>query len=107
MRKVYSAENLFWLQLAKNALDYGGVPSEIRNEFAGGAMGDLSFIDCWPELWVEEQHLEKANGIIEELLAVAPEEHPDRPCPICQQPCPAHFERCWHCQSPLDVLPAS
>lgn len=101
MKQVYCAENLFWLQLARNALDFAGINSQVRNEYAAGALGDLGIFDCWPELWVNEQDAARAQQIIQELMAHSEATQAERPCPYCQSQCPLHFERCWQCQSPL------
>ncbi|AFU98847.2 hypothetical protein M5M_08290 [Simiduia agarivorans SA1 = DSM 21679] len=105
MKRVYSAENLFLLQLARNALDFAGIASQVRNEFAAGASGDLGVFDCWPELWVDSKDAARAAQIINDLTAPADASQAERPCPHCQSQCPLHFERCWQCQSLL--APAS
>lgn len=100
MKLVYCAENLFWLQLVKNTLDFAGIDCEVRNQYAAGAMGDLGYLGCWPELWVPAQEFDRSQAIIQQLLK-SPASNQELPCPHCASPCPAHFERCWQCQSLL------
>ena len=102
MLKVYTANTLFQLQLIRNQLEFAGIETHVRNEFASGAMGDLAALDCLPELWlVDTSNLKKANAIV---ALFSPDEGPEKAevnCEFCGNPCPGNFQRCWHCQSPL------
>ena len=45
----------------KQLLDEQGIPCFVKNEFAIGAMGELSPIDVLPEIWINDaQWLPKA-----------------------------------------------
>ncbi|MBB3169398.1 DUF2007 domain-containing protein [Simiduia aestuariiviva] len=107
MIRVYTAPDMFWLQHARNQLDFAGIETFVRNEYAGGALGDLSFIDCWPELWVADQvSYQKASKILADLNDEKHSDGPEHNCTMCAASNPSNFERCWQCQSPLDTPPA-
>lgn len=104
MIKVYTAPDLFWLQHARNPLEFAGIQTFVRNEFAAGALGELSFVDCWPELWVaSEANAAKARQILTDLFDTSSADGPEQQCHYCNATCPANFQRCWHCQCPLDA----
>ncbi|UTF58915.1 DUF2007 domain-containing protein [Gilvimarinus sp. DA14] len=97
MQLVYTHENKILVENARNLLRENGIDSRLKNEYAAGAMGDLSPIQTWPELWADEADYAKAKAIIDDLL--------NRPagqawyCPQCGEENDASFEVCWHCQS--------
>ena len=33
-------------------LETAGIACEIRNDRLAGALGEIPFVECWPELWV-------------------------------------------------------
>ena len=52
MKKLTSADSLITINHYKNLLASEGIPSEIRNEHLGSIMGEMPFVETWPELWV-------------------------------------------------------
>jgi hypothetical protein len=36
----------------QSALEMAGIPCTLRNEYAGGASGELAPLETWPEIWV-------------------------------------------------------
>ncbi|MDN3638595.1 DUF2007 domain-containing protein [Simiduia curdlanivorans] len=104
MIKIFTANTLFELQLIRNQFDFAGLETQVRNEFAGGAMGELPVWDCWPELWLlDESKLDKARAIVALFSPTSDAERPEIRCTICGNACPGNFQRCWHCQAPLIV----
>ena len=103
MIRVFTAPDIFWLQHARNQLDFAGIETIVRNEYAGGALGELSFIDCWPELWVRDQTTsEKAMRILADLYDEHLVDGPEHNCLYCGASSPANFQRCWQCQCPME-----
>lgn len=108
MIKVYTAPDLFWLQHARNQLDFAGVATFVRNEYAAGALGELAFVDCWPELWVTDTcSAVKAKQVLMDLFDDSAADGPERLCRYCDVSCPSNFQRCWQCQCPLDCANSS
>ncbi|MCP4389343.1 MAG: DUF2007 domain-containing protein, partial [Gammaproteobacteria bacterium] len=53
MKRVFSHENRMILFNMKNLLQAAGIETIVVNEFAAGGVGELSTLDTWPELWLE------------------------------------------------------
>lgn len=96
MQKIYTDQTLLMVSHIRNLLESACIHSEIRNEFAAGGVGELSFIDAWPELWVNYQDVARARQIIagyETATANASEWR----C-HCGEWNGAAFASCWSCQ---------
>jgi hypothetical protein len=81
----------------KQLLDEQGIPCFVKNEFAIGAMGELSPMDVLPEIWINDsQWLPKAQQFIIDF-----ENQPlySSPwiCSQCHEQNGASFELCWQC----------
>jgi hypothetical protein len=97
MRKVHTAESMLEIAHLRNVLETAGIPCIVRNERLAGAMGEIPFVECWPELWVREpgQAL-RARGLIDEALQPAVAAAPWS-CPGCGEKIEPQFAVCWHC----------
>lgn len=51
MKKLTSSESLITINHYKNLLGAEGIPTRIRNEHLGSIIGEMPFIETWPELW--------------------------------------------------------
>ncbi|MFC3151693.1 DUF2007 domain-containing protein [Litoribrevibacter euphylliae] len=95
MIKVFTNPNGFIVANIRNLLALEGIQTEIRNEFAVGATGELAYVDVWPELWVADWCEEKARQLIsafgsEEISGVWC-------CCSCREENEAAFDLCWQC----------
>ena len=80
----------------KAAVEQVGIECVLRNEYAGGAMGELAPIDAWVELWVvRDRDFDGAKAVVDKLQMSVDE--PDWSCPACHKANPATFETCWSC----------
>ena len=101
MYKIHSAENLQTAYLIQSLLAKEGIKTQILNEYAQGGIGDISFIQAYPEIWlINEADKNSAQSIIDQF------EQTDNSvesviCPNCNEENPDTFEVCWHCLSPL------
>lgn len=97
MKLVYSNESHFLANNIKNLLEAESIESFIKNEFAQGALGEVSAFDSWPEVWVvDEAHYQRASEIV-----AAAQQHQasgDWSCPQCAEKNDPSFEICWSCQ---------
>ena len=101
MKKVFSHENRMIVYNLRNLLGGAGIETRVRNEFAGGGVGDLAPFETWPELWIEDEaRLAEAEAIIERVLRAG--DDADWRCDGCNESNPAAFELCWHCGRPAD-----
>jgi len=97
MRKVHTAESMVEIAHLRSLLLSAGIPCFVRNERLAGALGEIPFLECWPELWVREpgQAL-RARGLIEEALQPAPPAEPWI-CAGCGEGIEPQFAQCWRC----------
>lgn len=99
MKKVFTHENRMIVYNLRNLLEDAGIATRVRNEFAGGGVGELAPFETWPELWVEDEaRLAEAEAIVEGVLHAG--DGADWTCPDCREPNPAAFDVCWKCGRP-------
>ncbi|MEL0629514.1 DUF2007 domain-containing protein [Psychromonas aquatilis] len=97
MKLVYTHENQFLVSNIKNIIEAEGIATFLKNEFAKGAMGEVSTFDCWPEVWVyEDADFEKAKSIV--ALSQSTKLNAEWVCEHCNEKNDAAFEVCWSCQ---------
>lgn len=97
MKRVYTAESLVQVVHVRNVLQAEGIRSELRNERLGGAVGEIPFLEAWPELWVDELDLERAKELIELELHSRGRAEPAWTCPGCGEEIEGQFSDCWQC----------
>jgi len=98
MKKVYSAKDSLMVGHLKNVLAIFDIRCVIRNLELSAAAGELSPIDCWPELWVvDDEELAAATAILKKTLA--PLESVKKPwrCQGCGEEVEGQFSECWQC----------
>ncbi|SMF00928.1 Putative signal transducing protein [Alteromonadaceae bacterium Bs31] len=96
MKVIYTAENRLLVGNAQNLLEQAGISVFLKNEHAASGVGELSAIDSWPELWVDEADFSKAKAVIEPLFS--DEVLASWQCEECGEENEASFEVCWQCQ---------
>ncbi len=98
MKLIFTNENRFIVSNIKNIIENAGIKTIFKNEYIAGAAGDLSPLDTWLELWVEEDsNYDNAITIIKELNTKT--NNDDWICQKCHEKNNAAFEICWQCQS--------
>lgn len=98
MKLLYTNENTFLVNNAKNIIENLGIELVLKNEFAAGAVGEVSPFDTWLELWVvQESDYEKAAQALENIDKV--EKTTEWVCSQCNEFNDPSFEICWQCQS--------
>ena len=96
MKLVYTHPSLIVVAQARASLEQQGIQTQIHNQYAAGAIGELAPIDAWPELWVlRDRDEELARRLVDQ--AMSSEDEPDWTCKSCENPSPGSFERCWSC----------
>ena len=96
MRLLYTNENRFLVSNAKNIVENAGITVTLKNEYAGGAVGEISPFDAWLELWVvDDADYERAKQVIEASLI--DDDALDWVCDRCGEHNAAAFEWCWNC----------
>ena len=96
MKMVYTNDNRMLVGNARNLLEAQGIDLLVKNEYAGGVIGELSAFDAWVELWViDEGDYARACEILAAALSGADE--PDWHC-RCGEINDRSFDYCWRCQ---------
>jgi len=102
MIRLYQAENLLEAYLLLHMLEQRRIPAKVLNENLHGAVGEIPFVQAWPEIWLEdERDLSLARGIVTEFEQ-RPRSGAERVCLHCGETNPGTFETCWQCGESLD-----
>lgn len=103
MRRVHVSESPLEVAHLRNLLEAAGIACFVRNDRLGGAVGEIPFLECWPELWVcESGQALRARGLIDEALRPrAPFDPWD--CPRCGERIDGQFSECWRCAAVDDA----
>jgi hypothetical protein len=97
MKLIYTNENRLLVNNAQNILENVGISVTLKNEYAGGASGDLSFLHTWLELWVvNDNDYEAARDLLNHTLHRS--NTMDWICNDCKETNDASFDLCWNCQ---------
>jgi len=101
MKRIYGSHNNLIVGYLRHVLENHGIRCLVRNEHLAGAAGELPPNECWPEIWVTEDHLaDRARRIVEEALGAGRESGEPWRCPACGEQLEGQFELCWHCGAP-------
>lgn len=102
MRKVHTAESLIEIAHLRHVLESAGIACFVRNEALTSVIGEIPFIECWPELWVVRNgDALRARGLIDE--ARQPDvPAPDWHCERCGELVDGRFAACWRCAGSAD-----
>ncbi len=97
MRKVHTAESIIEIAHLRNVLETAGIACEVRNDRLGGVVGEIPFVECWPELWVRNPgDALRARGLIDAALSPVPDAQA-WVCPGCGERIEPQFTQCWRC----------
>jgi len=97
MKMVYTNENHFLVNNVKNLIEAQEISTFLKNEFAQGAIGEISAFDSWPEVWVfDDSDFDHAVEIVK--LSQTNNNTVDWICKNCSEKNAPSFEICWNCQ---------
>ena len=103
MRKVFTAESLVEVAHLRNVLEAEGIRCFVRNEGLAGVMGEIPYVECWPELWVVRNgDALRARGLVDEARQAATLHGPDWRCERCGELVEGQFDSCWRCAEDRD-----
>jgi hypothetical protein len=97
VKRVFRAASLIQVAHARNVLLSAGIPSELRNQYLAGALGDLPMLETWPQLFVEDTDEAAALRALARA-AVAPSGD-SWTCELCGEVLEPQFTSCWRCGS--------
>jgi hypothetical protein len=98
MRKVFSSHDSLLAGYLASLLEARGIACVVKNQFLGGAAGELPPTECWPEIWVADDRDETPALRVLAAYHEAGRESFDRwTCPTCGEALEGQFEICWRC----------
>jgi hypothetical protein len=97
MKRIATADSLAEIGHLRNVLEQNGIPCIIKNEQLSGALGEVPFLECLPELWVvRDAEVERAERLLAELRRDVQTGDPWR-CAECGEENEGQFAVCWNC----------
>ncbi len=83
--------------LLKELLEKEGVACLIRNEQLFAALGEIPFLECFPELWVVDDEIwPRAKSLLDNWFK-SDEEAVAWVCSSCGESLEGQFGACWQC----------
>jgi hypothetical protein len=81
------------------ALRAAGIDCEVRNTALSGALGEIPFLECAPQIWIRNALDEaRAREFISQLRL--PVSGDPWTCAKCGEVLEPQFSQCWNCGSP-------
>ena len=99
MKKLTTSPSLVTINHYKNVLESEGIACRIKNEHLGSIVGEMPFVEVWPELWViNDLDVDRARQLIDEDITA---ESPGTTwkCKRCGEENEGQFGACWNCGS--------
>jgi hypothetical protein len=100
MKKLKSSESLITINHWKNILEGEGIACEIRNQHLGSIVGEMPFVEVWPQIWVVNNlDYDRALQLIsDDAISESPAEA--WICARCNEENEGQFAACWNCGTP-------
>lgn len=98
MKKLTTAPSVITVSHYKNLLQSEGIEAFLRNEHLGSIVGEIPFMEVWPELWIRNDlDYDRAKQLIDSdsLLTESPGEN--WRCSNCGEDNEGQFAACWSC----------
>ena len=98
MKRVYSAKDPLMIGHLKNVLAAFGIKCVAKKLDLISAAGELPPIECWPEIWVIDDHKAgRAKAILKKTLAPLTSVKKPWACVSCGETIEGQFSECWSC----------
>lgn len=96
MKLLRRCDHLIQAAHFANALRAAGIACEVRNTTLSGAIGDIPWLECAPQVWVLDALDEaRARALLDELAV--PPDAPAWECAQCREKIEPQFGACWNC----------
>ena len=100
MKRLLKDTSAAEIALLRGLLERAGIACITKNEQLAGALGEIPFLECEPELWVvHDEDLPRAGAILASHRAPAQPAGQWR-CRHCGELIDGQFEACWQCGTP-------
>ena len=106
MEKIYSHMDFARVGHYEAVLKQSGIPCFLKNTHASTLMGEVPYLEIWPEIWVHhDADVPRAREILAELQHGVAEPIAPWICPQCRTDVEAGFSECWNCGASNPQLP--
>jgi hypothetical protein len=96
VKLVARADHPLQAAIWADTLRAAGIRCEVRNTTLSGAMGEIPFLECAPQLWVlDELDEARANEVLQQLRQ--PVTGAPWRCSECGEESEPQFGTCWKC----------
>jgi hypothetical protein len=96
LKLLACADHLLQATIWAESLRAAGIRCVLRNTTLSGAIGEIPFLECAPQLWIERDADEaRARALLDELRRPAP--GPSWRCDACGEWSEPQFGACWRC----------
>jgi hypothetical protein len=84
--------------LLKERLAMDGIVCLVRNDELSTALGEIPFVECYPELWVvDDEVYPRARLLLDQWLSGMVPREETWQCVRCGEILEGQFESCWQC----------
>ncbi len=85
--------------MLKDFLTKEGIACQLRNEKLSSAVGEIPFVECFPELWlIDDECLPRARMLLDGWLSSCAADPGEAwTCAGCGEICEGQFGACWAC----------
>lgn len=98
MKRVYTTKDPLMIGHLRNVLATFDIKCITKNYELSSAAGELPPIECWPELWVVDDHRHaEAEAILKKTLAPLKSVKKSWECAGCGEEIEGQFSECWKC----------
>jgi hypothetical protein len=95
---VFSHRERPFAILLRERLAAEGIVCLVRNDELSTALGEIPFVECYPELWVvDDEVYPRARLLLEQWLAEVTLVQENWRCAECGEILEGQFESCWKC----------
>ncbi len=98
MKRVYSHESLADAGHVKAVLEQQGIRCFLKHEQLAGALGEVPFLECMPEVWVyDDDDAAAAERVVRDVTADDARPRPAWRCGHCGETNEGQYAACWQC----------
>ena len=84
--------------LLRERLAAAGIVCLVRNDELSTALGEIPFLECYPELWVvDDEVFPRARLLLEQWSREMEIQQEAWRCPGCGELLEGQFQSCWQC----------
>ncbi|MGZ8255221.1 MAG: putative signal transducing protein [Burkholderiaceae bacterium] len=98
MKLIARADHPLQAAIWADTLRAAGIPCEVRNTALSGAMGEIPFLECAPQVWLLNESDETHASEILQQLRQPVVGSPWR-CTQCGEESEPQFGTCWKCEA--------